>query len=140
MLDYVWRDSVWSQLIGRFDGPLSFRLIIQPIVAAILAIRDGIKDAKAGRPPHFFAIVTDSTHRRGLVKESWQQIRKVFIMAVIIDVVYEFIAFRWIYPIQPLLVALVLAVIPYLLIRGPVNRIARGRYKSTTPEKKRDAA
>ena len=61
-------------------------------------------------------------------------------MAVIIDVVYEFIAFRSIYPLQPLLVAFVLAVIPYILIRGPVNRIARSRYKSTTPEKKRDAA
>jgi hypothetical protein len=140
MLVYIWKDHVWNDLIGRFDGPLSFRLILQPIVAAILAIRDGLKDAKAGRPPHFMAIATDSTHRRGLLQETWKQIRKVFIVAVIIDVIYEFIAFRWIYPFQPLLVALVLAVIPYLLIRGPVNRIATRRYKSTTPEKKRDAA
>jgi hypothetical protein len=140
MLDYIWKDHVWNDLIGRFDGPLSFRLIIQPIVAVVLAIRDGIKDAKAGRPPHFMAIATDPTHRRGLLQETWKQIRNVFIMAVVIDVVYEFIAFRWIYPFQPLLVALVLAVIPYLLIRGPVNRIATRRYKSTAPEKKRDAA
>ena len=140
MLDYTWNRSVWNELIGRFEGPLSFRFIIQPIVAAILAIRDGIKDAKTGRTPAFWAIVTDSTHRQGLIQECWKQIRNVFIMAVVIDVVYEFIAFRWIYPIQPLLVALVLAVIPYLLIRGPVNRMARRRYKSTAPERKRDAA
>ena len=140
MLDYTWNRSVWNELIGRFDGPLSFRLIIQPIVAAILATRDGLKDAKAGRPPRFWAIVTDSTNRQGLIRECWKQIRNVFIMAVIIDVIYEFIAFRTIYPLQPFLVAFVLAVIPYLLIRGPVNRIATRRYKSTAPEKKRDAA
>jgi len=139
MLDYVWKDNVWSDLIGRFDGPLAFRFAIQPIVAAILAIRDGIKDAKAKRPPHFFAIASDATHRRGLLQETWKQIRKVFIAAVIIDVIYEFVVFRWIYPVQPLLVAFVLAVIPYILIRGPVNRIAR-RYQPTIPEKKRDAA
>ena len=33
--------------------------------------------------------------------------------------------FRWIYPFETLLVAFLLACVPYLLIRGPVNRIAR---------------
>jgi hypothetical protein len=41
---------VWEMLIGREHGPLAFRIIIQPMVAAFLAIRTGLRDARAGRP------------------------------------------------------------------------------------------
>jgi hypothetical protein len=41
--------SFWEDLIGRLGGPITFRLILQPSIAVILAIRDGLKDAKAGR-------------------------------------------------------------------------------------------
>jgi hypothetical protein len=44
-------DHVWEMLIGRTDGPLTIRLIFQPAVAAILAIRAGLKDARDGRTP-----------------------------------------------------------------------------------------
>jgi len=32
---------------------------------------------------------------------------------------------RWVYPLEVVIVAIILAIIPYLLLRGPVNRIAR---------------
>ena len=38
-----------SDFIGRFDGPLHFRLIVQPLVATLLAVRDGSRDAREGR-------------------------------------------------------------------------------------------
>ena len=41
----------WDQLIAQPSGPLSFRLILQPVMATILAILDGLKDARTGRPP-----------------------------------------------------------------------------------------
>jgi hypothetical protein len=41
------------------------------------------------------------------------------------DVIYQWIVQRWIYPGETLIVAMALAVIPYLLLRGPVNRLAR---------------
>ena len=41
--------SFWEDLLGRVGGPITFRLILQPSIAFILAIRDGLKDAKAGR-------------------------------------------------------------------------------------------
>lgn len=130
---------VWSDLIGRVDGPFAFRLIIQPIVASILAVRAGLKDAREGRTPHFWAIVTDPVRRRALLLETWRQVAKVFIAAVTIDVIYEIVVFRWVYPVQALIVATVLAVVPYLVIRGPVNRLAR-RHSPRVEEKKRDAA
>ena len=52
---------------------------------------------------------------------------KIFILAIIIDLVEQLIFFRYSYPGEALLVAFILAFIPYLLIRGIVNRIARGK-------------
>jgi len=37
---------MWDDLGGRISGPFAFRLILQPMVAAILAIRAAWKDAQ----------------------------------------------------------------------------------------------
>ncbi len=120
----------WEHLGGRIGGPLTFRLILQPVMAGLLAIRAGLADARAGRPAYFWTILTDPADRRGLLREGWKAVAKIFILAVAIDVVYQLIVFRWIYMGEVLLVAFLLACVPYLLIRGPVNRIASaGRQK-----------
>ena len=116
---------IFENLIDRVSGPMKFRLILQPLMATIFAIRSGFKDAKEGRPAYFWALFTDSSHRRDMLRDGWKSVGKVFVIAIIIDVVYQLIVFRWVYPAEALLVAAVLAFIPYLLIRGPVNRIAR---------------
>src|ERR1019366_3429842 len=46
----------WDMLVGREHGPLAFRLVIQPMAGAFLAIRAGVKDAREGRPPHYSPI------------------------------------------------------------------------------------
>ncbi len=116
---------IWDMLIGRIDGPLTFRLIFQPTVAAILASRAGLKDAREGRAPYLWSVFTNPAHRRDLLREGWKDIGKVFIIAVVLDVIYALIVHRWIFPGQALLVGIVLAIVPYLLIRGPVTRIMR---------------
>jgi hypothetical protein len=115
---------LWEHLGGRIGGPLTFRLILQPLVAAALAIRAGLLDARTGRPPYFWTILTNPTHRRDLLREGWKAVATVFAVAVVIDVAYQFIVFRWVYPGEVLIVAFLLACVPYLLIRGPANRIA----------------
>jgi hypothetical protein len=116
---------IFENLIGRVSGPMKFRLILQPLMAIIFAIRSGLKDAREGRPAYFWALFTDSAHRRDMLRDGWKSVGRIFILAIIIDVVYQFIVFRWVYPVEAFLVAAILAFIPYLLIRGPVNRIAR---------------
>jgi hypothetical protein len=41
------------------------------------------------------------------------------------DVVYQIIVLKTFYPVEALIIAFLLAFVPYLLIRGPVARIAR---------------
>jgi hypothetical protein len=114
-----------NQLLGRLDGPLKFRLILQPAVAAFFAIRDGLNDARYGNVPYFWAIFTEPSRRMDLIREGWRSVAKVFFFATIMDLVYQYLVLGWIYPLAALSMAFLLAFIPYLLIRGPVNRIAR---------------
>ena len=123
MRDLLFR--IWTDLGGRVGGPMSFRLLLQPGMALIFAIRDGVTDARAGRPPHFWALLTNSGNRREIMRSGWQAVGRVFVLAIIMDVIYQLIVFRWIYPGEALLTAVLLAILPYLLVRGPVDRIAR---------------
>lgn len=116
---------IWENVVGRLSGPMTFRFILQPTMATIFAIRDGLKDARADRPAYFYSVLTDSTHRRDLLREGWKAVARVFVLGIIMDAIYQFIVLRWFYPFEALLVAFTLAFLPYLLIRGPVNRIAR---------------
>lgn len=116
-------ERFFENLTGRVDGPFAFRFILQPIVATLFAVRDGRRDAREGRPPYFWALFTDPEHRRELLREGWKSTAKVFCIAVVIDVVYGLVVFRWVYPVETIVVAVALAFLPYLLIRGPLNRL-----------------
>src|SRR5215831_13708484 len=117
---------LFENLIARVSGPLHFRLLLQPLMATIFAVKAGLSDAREGKPPYLSAIFYDPNHRRELLREGWKAVGKIFVIAVIIDVVYQIIAVGWFYPLETLIVAIVLALIPYLIFRGIVNRIARG--------------
>lgn len=115
----------WDMLMGRADGPLTMRLILQPTLAAIFAIRAGLRDAREGQPAFFWSVFTNPARRSELLGQVRKDVGKVFIMAIVLDVIYQLIVYRWVYPGQAVITAAVLAIVPYLLIRGPVTRIMR---------------
>jgi hypothetical protein len=104
---------------------MSFRLLLQPAMALIFAIRDGLKDAREGRPAYFYSLFTRPENRRRQLREGFKAVSRVFALAIVIDLIYQVIVLRWFYPFEALIVALVLAFLPYILLRGLVNRIAR---------------
>ena len=115
----------FNDVLGRLDGPLHFRFFLQPTMAIIFAIRDGLRDAREGRPAYFWSIFSEPDLRRDLLRDGWKSISKVFIIAAVLDVIYQVIVLHWFYPFETLLVAVLLALVPYLLVRGPVNRIKK---------------
>jgi len=121
--------GTWERMIenffARLDGPLHFRLIMQPLMATIFAVIDGVKDAKLGNPPYFWTVASDPKKRKELLKNGWKRVGKIFILAVVLDVIYQVIVNRWVYPVETLIVAFILAILPYLLLRGPINRLLR---------------
>lgn len=114
-----------EHLLGRLDGPMHFRFIVQPIVATVLAVRAGLRDAREGRPAFFWTVLTKPEGRRESLIQIWKDMGRLLIIAVILDVIYQLIVHRWIYPLELVTTAVVLAFVPYVLIHGPVNRIAR---------------
>jgi hypothetical protein len=119
--------SFVNGLVARIEGPMSFRLILQPLVALFFAFRDGLKDARERRSPYFWALFTEPAHRRDMLESGWRSIGKVFAIAIILDFVFQYIVFHGFRPIGALLAGITLAVVPYLLLRGPVNRIMQLR-------------
>jgi hypothetical protein len=128
---------MWEQLLARVSGPLSFRMILQPTVAAILAIRAGLKDAREGQPAYLWAVLFDPSRRHHLIRGGWRDASRVFIFACVIDAIYQLIILRWFHPLQMLIVAGVLALVPYVLIRGPINRLARQFHWATRAERRK---
>jgi hypothetical protein len=115
----------WENLLARPSGPLALRFILQPLVASILAIRDGIKDAREGRSPYFWTVLSNPAERRARLSEGVHATGKVMILAVVLDAAYQIIKLGTFYPGEAIIVAIVLGFLPYLILRGPVARITR---------------
>jgi hypothetical protein len=114
-----------QNIFGRIDGPLAMRLIVQPVIAACLAVRDGIGDARQERPPYGWSLLAEPEHRGHRIRDGWKSIRKVFCAALVVDVLYQLLELRWVFVGEALVMAEALALVPYALLRGPANRIAQ---------------
>ena len=114
-----------GQLLDRFDGPLHFRLFVMPTVAAVLAIRAGLRDAREGRPAFLWAVLTDAAERSAALRSALKDIGRLILMAIILDITYQLFVLRWLYPLQVLVVVVACAIVPYIVVRGPVSRLAR---------------
>ena len=128
----VWRgptfegwDRVWNNLTGRVVGPMKFRLFLQPTMALIAAIRDGIKDARTGRSPYFFTVLSRPQERMARVNEGLVSTGRTIMLSLIVDAIYQLKVFKTFYPGEALATAILLAFVPYVLLRGPIARIAR---------------
>jgi len=94
-------------------------------MASILAFRDGLKDAREGRPPYTWTLWTDPAYRASYLREGLKRLSRVIIFALVMDAIYQFMVLRRFYLGEALVTVFVVAVLPYWLIRGPIARIAR---------------
>ena len=126
-LSGIWQElsRLWQEIVSRPDGPMAFRFYLQPVMSTIYAIMSGLKDAREHKPPYFWAIFTDPESRPELLRDGWKSVRNVFLLASAMDLVYQITVLKGMRPLQGLIIAVVLAIVPYLLVRGPVNRLAR---------------
>jgi hypothetical protein len=117
-------DRLWREIAVRPEGPLAFRFYIQPCMATFLAIRDGLKDARSGREAYLWSAFFSPGHRKEILADGWKSAGKIVLIAAGLDVIYQLIVLHGLRPVQTVFIAVVLAVIPYITFRGPVNRIA----------------
>lgn len=118
-------ERIWDDIIVRPGGPFGFRFILQPIMAAIIASRDGIADAKAGRKPYFWLVSHEQDKRWDRLREGLGAVANVISIAIIFDTIYQIIVLKTFYWFETVLVTLLLAFLPYLILRGLVARLAK---------------
>jgi hypothetical protein len=121
---------IWTDLLDRPGGPMTFRFILQPTMATIAAVIDGIRDARLGRSPYFWTIVRDPQRRVRRLREGFISTARIILLGIGMDAIYQYKVLKTFYPDEAVIIALTLAVVPYLIIRGPVARIAR-RWRSS---------
>ena len=123
----------WHDLVERPDEPMRFRFILQPLMAAIAAIRDGREDARAGRSPFFWTVLHKPQERVARLREALNATARIILLGLVMDTIYQVLVLKTFYPNEALLIALLLAFVPYVIIRGLVLRVARSRTPGPIP-------
>lgn len=125
----------WGNMLARPDQSLATRLLLQPGMSIIFAIRGGIRDARTGRLPYFWAMLSDPAQRVTHLRDGIASIGPIFLIAIALDVIYQIIELKNFHPNETLLVAIFLAFVPYLIVRGPAARLARRAQQNKGPER-----
>ena len=118
-------DRIWSNMIGRTAGRMNFRFVLQPIMATIAAGFDGVRDARTGRTPFFWTVINVPAKRKSRLDEAMIATARIILLGLVMDTIYQFIEFKYFHPAEAVIVALLLALVPYVLLRGLVARVAR---------------
>ena len=115
----------WENLVGRLGGPMSFRFLIQPAVAILFAVRAGVNDARQNKPTFLGCALSNPRSWSPRMRQSWKDVGTVFIVALVLDSIYQIAVQGGIFTLELLITATVLALVPYMVLRDLVSRIAR---------------
>jgi hypothetical protein len=111
-----------------------------PTVVTILAIRAGLKDAREGQPAFLWGIIARPAGWRRLLLTASKDITRVFIVALVLDTVYQLLVLQAFHVVQLLIVAVACAIVPYILFRGPTTRVARALCRNLAAQTNNAAA
>jgi hypothetical protein len=129
---YIFSWQFLEDIPRRLTGPGRFRFIMQPTVATILGIRGGVGDARAGRPAYLVGLLTHGMLRGEYLASAWTAVRDLVAIAIILDVIAQYLIFGSVHPGAAVLLGPVLITGPYALARGLANRVARARSAGPT--------
>lgn len=119
------RERVFQSMIDRPGGPMTFRFILQPVMALVMAAIDGVRDARSGLQPYFWSMVAHPEARAARLYDGVISTSRILLLGLGMDVIYQLIEFKTFYPGEAAIIAVLLAFVPYLLMRGPFARLAR---------------
>ena len=124
---YLFTSQFFGDMLARLHGPGRFRFILQPTVAILLGIRDGRKDARAGAVPFLWGVIFHRELRPQLLKHMFASVRNLVSIAILLDLISQYLIFRMLRPGAALILGPVLIAAPYSCARALSNRISRRR-------------
>jgi hypothetical protein len=125
MAHYGFFESIARDLSGpgMFGGKFQIRLILQPVLAMLLGLRFGVRDAKQGRAPYFASMVGQKHDRGQMLRQSLRDAIIPLCIAFVIDAILQQLINHHIRPVASLVVGGLLVFLPFLIVRGLANRI-----------------
>jgi hypothetical protein len=114
---------IWRNILDRPGGPMTFRFVLQPLMAAVAAVRDGFRDARTGQSPYLWTMLS-RPERGGRLREGIVATGRIILLGLAMDAIYQAIVLKTFYPGEAVIVAILLAFVPYVLLRGPAARLA----------------
>ncbi len=132
---YLFTRQFFEDILARLSGPGRLRFLVQPTVATVLGCRDGIKDARSERAPFLWTLTFHTEHRREALRSAISALRDLVAMAILLDILSQFLIFREIHPGAALLVGPVLIALPYAVSRALTNRFTRAKLTFQHPKK-----
>jgi hypothetical protein len=126
-------ERIWRDIAARPGGPMTFRFILQPCMAAIAAFHDGAKDARLGRSPYLWTLLSHPDGSTGRLREGLIATARIILLGFAMDGIYQWRVLGTFYPGEMLLIAILLAFLPYLLLRGAFARLVRWWNGNSTP-------
>ena len=118
---------VWRQLLERPYGPMAFRFILQPSMAAIAAFLRVRRDARAGRSPYFWRVIRNPEERLDWLREGLNATARIILLGLLMDAIYQAIVFKRFYPDEAVIIAVLLGFVPYVIFRGVLTPVLRRR-------------
>jgi hypothetical protein len=71
------------------------------------------------------AILREPQHRIARLTEALNAIHRIILFGLVMDLIYQGIALDTFYPTEAVIIVLLLAVVPYVLLRGLITHAAR---------------
>jgi hypothetical protein len=127
---YIFTWQFLADIPARLTGPGRFRFILQPLVATLLGVRDGVADARASRPPYLLAVLFRPAERAGLVASGARVLANLLLMGILLDTVFQWVILGAAYPGAALVLGPVLIAGPYAAARALSNRFANALRRS----------
>jgi hypothetical protein len=129
IVSYGWSMEVhhrfWHDILARASGPMTFRFYLQPTMAAIAACHDGIVDVRRGHKSFFWTALFDRGAQPGRLREGPNATARIVLLGLSMDMLYQFRVLDRFYPVEALMITILLAVVPYFLFRWLVEAVAR---------------
>lgn len=123
---YLFTREFFEDIFARLSGPGRLRFIVQPTVAVLLGVRDGVRDVRVGHP-FLQGLLFRKNLRQESLRSAFQSIRELISLAILLDLISQFLIFRTVHPGAALLLGPVLIAVPYTVSRVLSGRTAGGR-------------
>ncbi len=111
-----------------WGGPGHLRIFLQPLVAILLGVRDGLKDARAGAPPYLLDLLQAREQRASRLRALLRTLRFPLLLGVGMSLLFQQLIRRQVHLWTALAFGVAFITLPYCVARALANRLASRRW------------